>query len=47
MKKTVSIVLIGINGYGRNYLEELLFKKNESIILNGVVDINAESSEFL
>ena len=46
MKKTVSIVLIGINGYGSNYLNELLFNKNESIDINGVVDINAESSEF-
>lgn len=46
MENTLSIVLIGINGYGSNYLKELLLNNDKIIKLNGVVDIKPESSEF-
>lgn len=43
MRKQVSIVLIGIGGYGNTYVKELLDEKYEAHIA-GVVDINPENS---
>ncbi|WP_407271187.1 Gfo/Idh/MocA family protein, partial [Radiobacillus sp. PE A8.2] len=42
----VSIVLIGISGYGNTYVKELLNPKNEIGYLVGLVDINPERSRY-
>ena len=44
MNKKVSILLVGISGYGNLYLKELLTNKTESAYLSGVVDINPKKS---
>lgn len=46
MDKRVSVVLVGISGYGNLYLKELLSNQYESVHLNGVVDIHPEKSEY-
>ncbi|WP_077624561.1 Gfo/Idh/MocA family protein [Sediminibacillus massiliensis] len=43
MKEKVSIVLIGINGYGKVYLNELL-AGNENAYIKGVIEIAPEKS---
>ncbi|SDK01021.1 Gfo/Idh/MocA family protein [Sediminibacillus albus] len=45
MEEKVSIVLIGINGYGSIYLQELL-NNNETAAIKGVVEIHPEKSEY-
>ena len=45
MKEKVSIVLVGINGYGGLYLKELL-DGIEGAYIEGVVDITPEKSDF-
>lgn len=46
MVKKVSILLVGMSGYGNVYLKELLTKKNENASLIGVVDINPKRSDY-
>ncbi|MBP1969244.1 putative dehydrogenase [Virgibacillus natechei] len=46
MTKKVSILLVGMSGYGNVYLNELLTKKNRSASLVGVVDINPKRSDY-
>lgn len=45
MKKKVSILLVGISGYGNHYLKEILSNKSQSANLVGVVDINPKGSD--
>ncbi|WP_186579651.1 Gfo/Idh/MocA family protein [Aquibacillus kalidii] len=42
----VSIVLVGMSGYGNVYLKEILDQKNDTSHLIGVVDIYPERSDF-
>lgn len=44
MDNKVTILLVGINGYGDHYLKELLFNNNQKAYLAGVVDISPEKS---
>lgn len=44
MDNKVTILLVGINGYGDHYLKEILFN-NQKAHLAGVVDINPEKSD--
>src|SRR5690625_2308749 len=46
MDENVSVVLVGINGYGSLYLQELLSNTDENVHLSGVVDIYPESSDY-
>lgn len=46
MAGKVSIVLVGVGGYGNIYAEELLMTKNVNAYLKGVVDITLEKSRF-
>ncbi|GIN72710.1 oxidoreductase [Bacillus sp. J14TS2] len=46
MNRKVSIVLVGVSGYGHTYLRELLQKENKQIFLAGVVDISPEKSNY-
>ncbi|MBM7570347.1 Gfo/Idh/MocA family protein [Aquibacillus albus] len=46
MNKNVSIVLIGISGYGHSYLKELFGDNYENAYLSGVVDINPKRSDY-
>ena len=46
MADKVSIVLVGVGGYGNIYAEELLMSNNVSAYLKGVVDITLEKSRF-
>lgn len=46
MEEKISVVLVGINGYGSLYLRELLSNQDARIQLNGVVDINPEFSDY-
>lgn len=45
MDQKVSIVLVGISGYGNIYLHELL-NNDERTFIQGVVDINPEKSDY-
>lgn len=45
-KKKVSVLLVGISGYGHLYLEELFDTSYENAYLSGVVDINPERSAY-
>lgn len=42
----ISVVLVGVGGYGQTYLKELLFKKDKRISLVGVVDILPQQSQY-
>lgn len=44
--KKVSVLLVGISGYGHSYLSELFGTNNESAYLKGVVDINPTRSNY-
>ncbi len=46
MVKKVSILLVGMSGYGNVYLNEFLTNKNENASLVGVVDINPKRSDY-
>lgn len=46
MNNQVSIVLVGMGGYGNIYLKELLHGSNENAYLQGVVDVSPERSNF-
>ena len=46
MVKKVSILLVGMSGYGNIYLKELLTNKNENAFLKGVVDIDPQRSDY-
>jgi len=46
MGKRVSILLVGISGYGNVYLKELLNNNYENAYLKGVVDINPTRSDY-
>lgn len=46
MADKVSIVLVGVGGYGNIYAEELLMTNNVNAYLEGVVDITLEKSRF-
>jgi len=45
-EKKVSLLLVGISGYGHSYLKEIFSEKNQSAYLAGVVDINPKRSDF-
>ncbi len=45
MDQKVSIVLVGISGYGNIYLHELL-NNDERTFIQGVIDINPEKSDY-
>jgi predicted dehydrogenase len=44
--KKVSVLLVGISGYGHSYLKELFDISNESAYLEGVVDIHPTRSDY-
>lgn len=44
--RKVSVVLVGVSGYGNTYLRELLYENNRLINLTGVVDIAPKNSNF-
>ena len=44
--KKVSVLLIGISGYGHTYLRELFNDQNETSYLVGAVDINPKRSDY-
>lgn len=46
MGEKVSILLVGISGYGNMYLRELFSDNNETAFIKGVVDINPKRSDF-
>ncbi|SHM99557.1 Gfo/Idh/MocA family protein [Gracilibacillus kekensis] len=46
MKTLVSVVLVGIGGYGNVYLKSLFDKGNESALVKGVVDVAPERSNY-
>lgn len=46
VKQHVSVVLVGMAGYGETYVAQLLTKENETIDLVGVVDIHPENSAY-
>ncbi|WP_058306596.1 Gfo/Idh/MocA family protein [Gracilibacillus massiliensis] len=46
MKTVVSIVLVGIGGYGNVYLKSLFSKENESALVEGVVDVAPKRSNY-
>lgn len=46
MDKQVSIVLVGIGGYGNNYLRSIFNRYNETSSLKAVVDVSPERSDF-
>src|SRR5699024_655881 len=45
VKKDFSIVVVGISGYGEEYLKELIALKKEKCI-NGVVDTQPQKSKY-
>lgn len=46
VKDSVNILLVGISGYGGEYLRELLAYKDKTIRLTGVVDIAPQKSDY-
>ncbi|WP_163537999.1 Gfo/Idh/MocA family oxidoreductase [Gracilibacillus sp. YIM 98692] len=46
MSNEVSIVLVGMGGYGNSYLQELLSDGNENAYVEGLVDIAPERSRY-
>lgn len=44
--KKVSVLLVGISGYGHSYLRELFSDNTENAYLSGVVDINPQRSDY-
>ena len=44
--KKVSVLLVGISGYGHTYLNQLFSADNENAYLAGVVDINPKRSDY-
>ncbi len=45
-EKKVSLLLVGISGYGHSYLNEIFSERNNSAYLTGVVDINPKRSDY-
>ncbi|GAE91953.1 oxidoreductase [Gracilibacillus boraciitolerans JCM 21714] len=46
MSKQISVVLVGIGGYGHTYLKNLFNEGNESAFVIGVVDVAPERSDY-
>ncbi len=46
MTKQVSVVLVGIGGYGNMYLRALLDPQNVNAYVEGVVDVVPENSNY-
>lgn len=44
--KQVTVLLVGISGYGHSYLSELFSKQNKHAHLSGVVDIQPKRSDY-
>ncbi|ENH97865.1 hypothetical protein J416_03356 [Gracilibacillus halophilus YIM-C55.5] len=46
MNQQVSVVLVGIAGYGQMYVKEILDKQNVNAFVKGVVDVTPEKSTY-
>lgn len=47
MDKSISMLLVGIGGYGKYYVERLMEYQGDDMEIAGVVDIKPESSNVL